>query len=65
MSLIPFAPFGELGQHGLEIFDPSVFCPPISDLIQLALSSSDSSFSQSHLRRRRGFGSIVATCVLL
>jgi hypothetical protein len=32
MSLIPFAPFSELGERDLEIFDPSVLCPPISDL---------------------------------
>ena len=32
MSLIPFAPFSELGERDLEILDPSVLCPPTSDL---------------------------------
>jgi hypothetical protein len=30
MSLIPFAPFSELGERDLEILDPSVLMP--SDL---------------------------------
>jgi len=32
MSLIPFAPFSELGERGLEVFDSSELCPPIFDL---------------------------------